>query len=114
MPQACLEGIVVGICHGGKPSVTAKFIGEGRPGAVNDASRNRIIHTIFPARPASAGSGHHLAFLAHTQAEGRVAGIRLQIGEQPMPLRPHVGHAEQRICPELALDGKTILVEEPG
>src|SRR5437867_3836187 len=122
VPQARLERVVVGVPHRRKITVTPDAVGEIPSSAVDNTAGNGVIDAIFPVRTTGGGTGHDLAVLAHTQAEGRVTGICLQIGKQPMPLCAHVGQAEESIRPELPLNrkaimfriGKSVSVEKPG
>ena len=62
--------------------------------AVNRASRNRKIDTIFPVGPAVTPF-HGLARLADAQAEGRIASVGLERRHQVMSLRSYIAHGKQ-------------------
>ena len=70
MPQARLEGVVVGVPHRREIAVAADGIGKYGPGAVDHSSRNGIVDPVFPIGTASRNRAidrrrPHLATLAH-------------------------------------------------
>src|ERR1700723_623457 len=108
--KADLQSIVVGIANRGLVGIAAKIGAERSASPVHGLSCGRREDVALAERTAGCGSGSDLADLTQTQTQRGVTGVGLHQNQQTVGLIAHVAGAEQRVVPNLPLEGDHVLL----
>src|SRR5260221_57469 len=109
MLKRCLEGIISGVSYRNVVAIASERGSERIARAVDNGPIGAGIDAVLSHWAAGRSAGCNLAWLAHTQAKRRIAGVCFEVTQKGVSLRSDVRETDEAPRLDLTLNRKAVL-----